>query len=106
MFEIDADYVHEWKVAGMYLADIEVNVIGHFSIDGNAGDPEIQVANLIVDGIDMMRSDSPTVKLLAIDIVEAIQSNVGWITKQARMLGYVYRGKGANDPDGHWSLCI
>lgn len=102
MDEIDAFYCYEWKSGRVWLADIDPQVVGHFSIDGNGGDPEVRVTGLMVDGTDILQSHSPSVKILAEEIKDAVQNDVDWIAERARDLGYAFHGLGGTDPSAHW----
>lgn len=102
MYEIDAFYCYEWKVGKACLPDIEPRVIGHFSINGNGGDPEIRVTELLIDGVDLLKMPSPSVKFLAEEIKEAVQNDTDWIADQAYALGYTYESRGVTDPEAYW----
>jgi len=95
-------YTFEWRDGNAWLADLDPEVVGELYF--LAGEPGLSVTGLIIDGVDIMKSLSPSVFALAIAIRNTIQNDTEWLAEYAEAQGYIYKSRGGTDPDARWEL--
>ena len=82
------------------IADIECDVEMDARLEG--GEPVFDINAIWLDGIDILGSNSPHVKMLAAQIATAAEDDEDLQRQAMDDAGISYRGQGGNDPDGHF----
>ena len=93
-------YSYEWTDGKAFLADIEPDVEVH--VDDVCGEPRLRIDALRIDGVDILKSPSPSVKAIAEEIRMAILQDSEWIGERLQEEGWTYRSRGGMDPSAHW----
>ena len=72
------------------------------STEVSAADFDISVTEVIVNGVDLLRSHDPAWKRIGMKIAEQAETDEWVIEKMMAQEGVSYAGLGGNDPDGHY----
>ena len=72
------------------------------STEVSAADFDISVTEVIVNGVDLLRSYDPAFKRLGMMIAEQAETDEWVVQKMMAEEGVSYAGLGGNDPDGRY----
>lgn len=97
------DFCHtvtDEKLGGIAIAyDIEVEV--ELSVEWDGGEPIVSVDGVFKDGQNLFLGSS-LARLIAAEIADAAEDDSDLIARAIADEGFVYRGLGGLDPDGHF----
>ena len=65
-------------------------------------EPQIEIRGVWAEGVDLLKSKSPTIRAIACQIVEDAEKDDATIERALEDAGLAYRSQGSGDPEGAW----
>ena len=83
------------------IHDFEVEIDVDVSMP-RFSEPQIDIRGVWAEGVDILRSKSPTLRAIACQIVEDAEADDDFIERALVDAGLIYQSEGYGDPEGHF----